>query len=379
MRLVMAYKTLVAALTLATAAFSQNLAGTWQGTLPTPQRELRLVMKIEQAADESLKGTLISIDQNGRGVPVAITRQGTTFKAAIAAIGANFEGKVSPDGAAINGTFTQNSSLPLNFVKATPTTQWAIPEPPPPPRLMADDAQPVFEVATIKPSNPDTPGQALNIGRGGGNAFTTLNMPLADLIRFAYAVHAQQLIGGPAWIESEKYDILAKPDTPGIPNAPQVRSMVQRLLKERFGLEFHRDKKELTAYLINADKAGVKMTKVEDARSKLPGFGQRGPGRMAVRNATMGEFADFLQARILDRPVVDKSGLTDRFDFSLEWRPVNNGPAAAGGNAPPAAQAADDRPDLFTAMREQLGLKLETGKTLVDVIVVDKVTKPTEN
>jgi uncharacterized protein (TIGR03435 family) len=267
----------------------------------------------------------------------------------------------------------------LNLVKATPSTEWAIPEPPPPPKVMATDAQPTFEVATIKPSNPDTPGRALNIGRGGGNAFTTLNMPLADLIRFAYGIHARQVTGGPSWIESQKFDILAKPDTPGVPNGPQVRSMVQKLLTERFGLEFHREKKELSTYLITVDKAGAKIMKADD-RSSLPGFGGRGPGRLGVRSSTMAEFADFLQARILDRPVVDQTGLTDRYDFTLEWQPDTAGPAAAASPNPPTAPPnVEDRPDLFTAMRQQLGLKIESGKAKVEVLVIDKVTKPTEN
>jgi len=230
-------------------------------------------------------------------------------------------------------------------VKATPSTEWAIPEPPPPPRLMAADAKPLFEVATIKPSNPDTPGQAINVGRGGGNAFTTLNTPLSEIVKFAYAVHGKQVTGGPSWMESEKFDILAKPDTPGIPNVTQLRSMVQKLLAERFGLEFHREKKELSAYVITVDKAGVKMAKVEANRGNLPGFGGRGPGAIGVRNSTMIEFADFLQARILERPVVDQTGLTDRYDFTLEWKPDAAQLAGAGPNPPALPENIEDRPD----------------------------------
>ena len=165
--------------------------------------------------------------------------------------------------------------MPLNFVKATPSTEWAIPEPPPPPRVMAADAKPSFDVASIKPSDPNSRGQAINVGRGGGNAFSTLNTPLSELIKFAYAIHGKQVTGGPSWFESDKFDILAKPDTPGVPNATQLRSMVQKLLAERFGLEFHREKKELSAYVITVDKAGAKMTKVEENRGNLPGL--RGP------------------------------------------------------------------------------------------------------
>ena len=184
---------------------------------------------------------------------------------------------------------------------------------------MAADAKPTFEVATIKPSSPDAQGQGINVNRSGD--FSTRNTPLFELIKFCYGVHGKQVVNGPAWIESERFDILAKFDTPGMPNANQLKPAVQKLLTERFGLEFHREKRELSAYVITVDKAGVKMTKSQNNGVPLPGFGGRGPGAIGVRNATMAEFADFLQSRVLERPVVDQSGLTDRYDFQLEWKP----------------------------------------------------------
>src|SRR4029077_8511076 len=132
--------------------------------------------------------------------------------------------------------------------------------------------------------------------------------------------------------DSEKFDVVAKPDTPGVPSVTQLQTMVRKLLAERFGLEFHREKKELSAYVITVDKAGLKIAKVETNRGNLPGFGGRGPGAIGVRNSTIGEFAEFLQARILERPVVDQTGLTDRYDFTLEWRPDT--PPAAGPTPP---------------------------------------------
>jgi len=373
----MGIKALALAAVLTASAFAQNIAGTWQGTLATPQRELRLVMKVTRADDESLKAVFYSIDQNGQGISAsAVSLQGTAFKATIPAIGGQYEGKLNAEGTSITGTFTQGGPLPLIFMKATPSTAWAIPDPPPPPKLMAADAKPTFEVATIKPSVPDSPGQAINVGRGGGNAFTTLNTPVSELIKFAYGIHGKQVTGGPAWLESDKFDILAKPDTAGIPNVTQLRTMVQKLLAERFGLEFHREKKELAAYVITVDKAGVKMSKAEGNGVNLPGFGGRGPGAVGVQNATMAEFADFLQARILERPVVDQSGLTDRYNFTLEWKPD---PTQLGPTPPALPQNIEDRPDFMTAARQQLGLKIEASKAPVEVLVIDKVIKPTEN
>jgi uncharacterized protein (TIGR03435 family) len=180
-------------------------------------------------------------------------------------------------------------------------------------------------------------------------------------------------------METDRYDILAKPDAEGVPNVTQLRTMVQKLLAERFGLVLHREKKELSAYVMTVDKAGVKMAKVEGNRGNLPGFGQRGIGGMAVQNSTMPEFAEFLQARILERPVVDQTGLTDRYDFRMEWKPEAAQLAARGPNAPELPANLEDRPDFLTAMRQQLGLKVESGKAPVEVLVIDKVSKPTAN
>ncbi len=324
------------ALSSSGALFAQNIVGDWQGTLEPPGRALRLVIKITRADDESLKATLFSIDQGGQGINASnVTQQGSTLKFTVAAIGGSYEGKLSSDGASISGTWGQGGpTLPLNLARATPATAWTIPEPPPPPKLMAADANPVFEVATIKPSQPDARGSSILVGRGGGNLFTTTNTSLAELITFAYGIHPRQITNGPAWFESEKYDISAKPDLAGIPNVAQLKSMVQKLLAERFQLAFHREKKELSCYALSVAKSGAKMTKTENNPGRLPGFGGGGPGRVGVRNATMSEFADFLQSRVLEKPVVDQTALTDRYDFTLQWTPDAVQANAMGQNAP---------------------------------------------
>jgi uncharacterized protein (TIGR03435 family) len=357
------------------ALFAQNLTGSWQGTLPTPQRELRLVFKISRAADEKLQVVGYSIDQNGRGIPASVaTFQGGTLKLTLPSIGGSFEGKLSSDGNSIAGTFTQANPTPLTLVRATPSTEWAIPDPPPPPRLMAADAKPAFEVATIKPSDPGAQGQGINMNQSGH--FTTRNTPLFDLIKFVYGLHPKQIVGAPSWVETERFDILAKPDTPGLASTPQMKAMIQKLLAERFGLEFRREKRELSAYVVTVDKAGIKLTKSENP-VPLYGISGRGPGAIAVRNATIAEFAQWLQSRALERPVVDQTELTQRFDFTLEWKPD---PSQLGPNAPAQLpQNIEDRPDLMTAIRTQLGLKIESGKAQVEVLVIDKVSKPSEN
>ena len=360
------------------ALFAQNITGSWQGSLQAPQggQTLRIVVKISRADDESLKAVLYSIDQPAQPVNASsISLQGSSLKMAVAPLGGNYEGKLNGD--SITGTWTQGGpAQPLNLARATSETAWAIPDLPPPPKPMAADANPNFEVAMIKPSNPDAPGQSILVGRGGTNLFTTTNTTLNDLITFAYGIHLRQVTNGPGWLETEKYDLSAKPDQAGIPNATQVRTMLQKLLAERFQLAFHREKKELSAYAITVAKTGPKLAKNETG-GVLPGFGGRGPGNIIVRNSTIEEFAGFLQARIVDRPVVDQTGLAGKFDFTLLWRPDQL--AAPGPNAPPPPPDLDSRSDLFTAIQEQLGLKLEATKAPVEVLVIDRVRKASEN
>jgi len=357
---------------------AQDIAGTWQGTLAAPGggQALRIVVEVSKADNQSLKVVVRSIDQGGQPINAgAVTLQGSTFRFTVPAIGGNYEGRMS-DGNTISGSWTQGAgTTPLNLARSTPATAWAIPEPPPPPKPMAADANLAFEVASIKLSNPDTPGQSILVGRGGPNMFTTTNTTLNDLIKFAWDLHVRQIVNGPSWLESEKFDITAKFEAPGTPNATQLRTMVQKLIGERFGLAFHKEKRELPAYVITVLKNGHKLTKNESG-GLLPGFGGRGPGAIGVRNSTMTEFASFLQGRLLDRPVVDQTGLSGKFDFQFEWRPEQLGgqPGTTPPQLPPEVEA---RSDMFNAFQEQLGLKLESTRTDVEVYVIDKVQKPT--
>jgi uncharacterized protein (TIGR03435 family) len=359
------------------ALYAQNFNGTWQGTLKMP-RELRIVIKISVGEDDKLKAELYSIDQQSPAIPASqISRDGSALKMTVAAIAVTYEGKLSADGSTITGTFTQGAAQPLNLVRATPETAWAIPEPLPPPKTMAADANPGFEVSTIKPARPD--GRfSLLVNRSG--MLNTTSTSLNDLIQFAYDVHPKQITGGPAWLESEKYDLTAKPDTEGIPNVNQLKVMLQKLLADRFQLAFHREKKELSVYAITALKTGTKISKNESGNA-LPGFGGP-PWNFNVRNATMAEWANVLQARILERPVVDQTGLgSTRYDFIVKWTPDQTQAAQLGPlppNITPPAEA-DAPPDLFTAFQQQLGLKLESTKAPVDVLVIDRVNKPSEN
>src|SRR5262245_51116277 len=182
-----------------TALFAQDITGTWQGTLKLP-RELRIVIKISME-DQKLKAVFYSIDQQSPPINASsIERNGSTIKMAIPAIGGTYEGKLGPEGSnTITGTFTQGAPLPLDLTRATPETAWAIPEPPPPPKTMAADANPGFEVATIKPARPEGRFSIL-VNRSG--MLNTTQTSLSDLIKFAYGLHPRQITGGPTWLEN---------------------------------------------------------------------------------------------------------------------------------------------------------------------------------
>jgi uncharacterized protein (TIGR03435 family) len=369
---------LVALITLVGgAARAQDFTGTWQGTLH-PGKDLRIVLKIAKDDKGALKATFYSIDQGGQGFSGSpITLQGSNIKMPVSAIQGTYEGTLSADGTSITGNWSQGPNpLPLNFKRATNETAWAIPEVPAPLPPMAADANPSFEVATIKPSKPDQQGKGFRVR---GRSFTTINTSLSDLITFAYSLHAKQIVGGPSWVETDKYDIAAQPDQPGQPNDKQLKLMVKKLLTERFKLTFHNEKKELSIYALTVAKGGPKLTKSEGDPNGLPGLFFRGLGVLGVTNANMGDFAGVMQTAVLDRPVLDQTGLTGRFNFTLTWTPDESQFSGMGIKVPPPSDKPDAPPGLFTAIQEQIGLKLDPTKAPVDVFAIDHVEKPSDN
>jgi uncharacterized protein (TIGR03435 family) len=356
---------------------TQSIADTWQGTLHAG-KDLRTVVKISKADGGGYKAVFFSIDQGGNPLPVTtITLQGTTVKMTLTAIGGTYEGKLSADGKSIAGNWSQGPNpLPLTLTRATPETAWTIPEPPPQLPPMAANASPTFEVATIKPSKPDQPGKAFMVR---GRRFQTINTTLSDLISFSYGLHAKQIIGAPAWVETDKFDLTAEPDGEGAPSDKQWKGMVQKLLAERYKLTFHRDKKELSVYVLSVGKTGPKMTKSQGDPNGLPGLWFHALGALTVSNANMLDFAGVMQSAVLDRPVVDQTAITGRYDFTLNWTPDDSQFGGMGVKIPPPTDSANAPPALFTAIQEQIGLKLDATKAPADVLVIDHVEKPSDN
>jgi uncharacterized protein (TIGR03435 family) len=353
----------------------QNLSGTWQGTL-SAGRDLRLVLKISKADDGAYKALFYSIDQSGDSIPATkLTFEGTTVKISLSAIGGNYEGKLSSDGKTITGTWSQGPNpLPLNLARATPETEWTMPAPTPKLPRMDPNATPGFEVATIKPSKPDQPGKLITVQ---GNRLRTMNITLSDLIAFAYGVQSKQVIGAPPWAGTDKFDIEGKPEGDGTPSDKQWKGMLQKLMADRFKMSFHHEKKELSVYALSVGKNGPKLTKSAGDPNGLPGLFFTALGDLHVTNATMSDFTNLMQSAVLDRPVVDQTGLEGRFDFELKWSPDDSQFQSFGVRIPPPGENAP--PPLYTAIQEQIGLKLESTKAPAEVLVIDHVEKPSGN
>jgi uncharacterized protein (TIGR03435 family) len=356
---------------------NQNLAGIWQGTLHAGQ-DLRMVFKISNAED-GYTAVFHSIDQ-GLDLPAStISFAGSAVKMTLAKDLVIYEGKLSADGKTIAGTWTQApNQLPLILTRTSPETSWTIPTPPKLQRMDAN-ASPAFEVATIKPSKPDEPNKYFLLGR---RRFKVANANLNDLITFAYGVHPKQVIGAPAWAATDKFDIEAEPDGEGVPSMDQWKTMLQKLLGERCKLSLHHDRREMPVYLLSVGKTGPKLAPSLGNAMGLPGLGFRGRigGDVSAFNATIGDFLNFMTRNVkLDRPVMDGTGITGRYDFTLDWTPDDSQFGGTGGKLSSPAESPSTLPSLYTAIQEQLGLRLEATKAAADVLVIDRVEKPSEN
>jgi uncharacterized protein (TIGR03435 family) len=355
---------------------AQDVTGTWQGVLQAGGRELRQVIKITREDAGGLRAVLYSIDQGGQGFAGSTTVDGSTVRMSFAAIGITYEGRLGADGNSISGTATQGPGKnPLNLARVSGDAAWAIPAAPATLKPMAAGARPGFEVATIKPSRPDVQGKGFTMK---GRQVITINTNLSDLMTFAYSIHARQIVNAPDWAAKDHYDITGIPDAEGQPGVEHMRSMLQKLLADRFKLTFHRDKQELSVYALMVGRDGPKLTRSGGDPNGPPGLIFRGLGVLPGVNASMADLASVMQGAVLDRPVVDQTGITGKFDFTLTWTPDESQFRGMGVRVPPPPDTAT-APSLFTAIQEQLGLRLESTKAPAEVLIIDRVEKPTEN
>jgi uncharacterized protein (TIGR03435 family) len=274
----------------------------------------------------------------------------------------------------------------------------------------SSDKPPQFEVASIKP-NKSGDGRVM-IGMQPGGRFTATNVPLRMLIRNAYQLQDSQLVGGPDWITNERYDISAKAED-GVVSGPQppmgqpgpIQLMLRALLAERFKLVVHNEDREMPIFALVLNrpdgKLGPQLTKSDVDCAAMMGRGRgngRGPipppepgqpmpcgirigfGNMAVGSAPMSQVAASL-SQFAGRIVVDKTGLTGAYDMNLTWTPDNMPQRPPGAPEPLVNGVPIDPngPSLFTAVQEQLGLKLESQKAPIKVLVIDRAERPVEN
>lgn len=234
-------------------------------------------------------------------------------------------------------------------------------------RPMAQNADPAFEVAVIKPADPNDRNQGFRLN---GHRISIENMSMTSLICFAYSIQKSQIVNAPGWFDEQLWNIDGVPDVEGAPNWHQYRRMLQKLLTARFGLEMHHDRRELPVYALTVAKGGPKIGKSKsdpDALSDQSGHGIGSQQYMKFTNDAMSDFALTLQLMV-DKPVVDETNLSGRYDFTLLWTPNEL-----------QVTDPDAAPGLFTAVQEQLGLKLEAAREPTDVLVIDAATRPTQN
>jgi uncharacterized protein (TIGR03435 family) len=362
-------------LTGALQAQERDISGNWQGTMDVG-RTIRVLLKVSKADGGGWKGQVYNVDQAGPALQASELKvQGTSLSFTIKQIDLTYAGTLNSDATTITGSATQGGQAhALNLAHVSDENAWAIPAPP---KSMPADAKPKFDVVTVKPSDPTRPGKLFTIR---GRHLMTINTNVNDLVTFAYGLHVKQIVGAPDWFSTDKFDVDGVPDIEGQPSADQMRLLVQDLLTKRFGLTFHHDEKELNVYALTVAKGGPKMTVTENQPSDNRNFMFRGLGKLMVTNNTMQDFCNGMQAAVMDKPVVDQTGLKDRYDFNLNWTPDQSQFSAMGANVPPPnLDDPNAPPSLYTALQEQLGLKLEPTRASALAFVIDHVEKPTAN
>jgi uncharacterized protein (TIGR03435 family) len=238
-----------------------------------------------------------------------------------------------------------------------------------------DGGEPLFEVATIKPSDPAkccSRGWAAN-----GRRFMIANMNLKYMIQWAWNLQAKQVAGGPPWMDDTRFDVVGEIDGDGVPNEHQWKIAVQKLLIERFQLQLHNEKREMPAFALVIAKGGPKLTPGDGnvkanqsmSFSGAPGQTMRGYGV----NASIGDFIGELQRIVMDRPIVDETGLTGVYNIQIAF--TREDPNTLGMMQLPDTAT----PNLLNALQQQLGLKLEGTKAPVDVTVIDHAELPGDN
>lgn len=227
--------------------------------------------------------------------------------------------------------------------------------------LAAAQTEPRFEVASIKPASPDEIAAGTSGIKTGHGRATGTDVTLKRCIIGAYHIGPGQVIGGPAWLDTDRFHIEAEAAEP-VDDDAVIDAMLRNLLADRFHLAVHRETRQLRALVLTVSKQGPKLEKGEGTGSAT----NAGHGSLELRNSTMDALAERL-ARSTDLPVINQTGLTGVFNLKLTWTPDNDTPKP------------DGPPSLPTALHEQLGLQLKSKRAPVEVLVIDHAEKPGAN
>jgi bla regulator protein blaR1 len=234
--------------------------------------------------------------------------------------------------------------------------------------LGAAPAQPAFDVASVKPGGSVRSDGLLeiNLGNASHGTVTLTNTTLSECIRYAYGLTNEEQIAGPEWIRDRqiRFTIIAK--APAETPIGQIRLMMQTLLAERFHLALHREPRKIAHFDLAIAKGGPKL---RESKPETPaGRVYYGVGRLAYNHISMDRFVVLL-SRQIKQPVFDRTELKGSYDVDLEWTPDNPPPGA------PVETGTAPKPDLFSAVQQQLGLKLERAKEPIEVLIVDRAEK----
>jgi uncharacterized protein (TIGR03435 family) len=229
-----------------------------------------------------------------------------------------------------------------------------------------------IEVASVKPSRNTMADSNLDSVRG---RLTATNMTVRELIRLAYGVKDHQIAQAPKWIGSDRFDIAVKSVHTDSKGLEDEKSLVRELLADRFQLTTHREAKQMAVYLLVVAKEGPKLKAHNDAGPRA----RRGCGRLVGRRVTADDIATIL-SRQVDHAVFNRTGLAGEYDFQLDFTP-DSGPCRAAQDSLGASPATDPSglPSIYTAVQQQLGLKLESSRGPVELLVIDHVEKPSDN
>jgi uncharacterized protein (TIGR03435 family) len=237
-----------------------------------------------------------------------------------------------------------------------------------PAKVMARDVDPDWEVATVKPSDPDEKHQSFRVS---GRHVLIERETVETMLVVGYNLQRNQIVGAPDWAKTEDIDVDGVPDVDGQPNVKQFQSLVRKLMVERFGLKMHMEQRPMEVYALTVTKDGPKFAQSKSDPGSLPDQevrGDQGFRTLEFTNVSMADFSLMMLTNV-ERPLVDQTGLKGRYDFKLKYT-YDEEHAPTDGSAPAG---------LFTAIQEQLGLKLEPVKAMAPVMVVDWVEKPSAN